>query len=98
MRVIHVVPTPFGSAGLFGGGERYPLELARALARQIECELITFGPQPDRVEEEAGLRIRTLRSITSIGGHPAHPLAPGLIAALNGADVVHTHHMRSAPS
>jgi ABC-type lipopolysaccharide export system ATPase subunit len=34
MRVIHVAPTPFGQQGLFGGGERYPLELARALVRQ----------------------------------------------------------------
>ena len=34
MRVIHVAPTPFGADGLFGGGERYPLELARALARR----------------------------------------------------------------
>ena len=34
------------------------------------------------------------------GGHPAHPLAPGLPAVLgrSGADVVHTHHMRSLPS
>ena len=25
---LHVVPTPFGTGGLFGGGERYPFELA----------------------------------------------------------------------
>ena len=43
MRVIHVAPTAFGRQGLFGGGERYPLELARALAQHVSCELVTFG-------------------------------------------------------
>jgi glycosyltransferase involved in cell wall biosynthesis len=98
VRVTHVAPTPFGQSGLFGGGERYPLELARALARHVECELITFG-RAARVERDAtGLRIRTLRSVGWIGGHPAHPVAPQLLLALSGANVVHTHHMRSLSS
>ena len=33
-----------------------------------------------------------------LGGHPAHPVAPGVLAAVRGAGVVHTHHTRSAPS
>lgn len=41
---------------------------------------------------------RTLRALTFLHGHPAHPLAPGLWAALRHADLVHTHHMRSLPS
>jgi glycosyltransferase involved in cell wall biosynthesis len=31
-------------------------------------------------------------------GHPAHPIAPQLAWSLRGAQVVHTHHLRSAPS
>lgn len=98
MRVIQIAPTPFGQGGLLGGGERYPLELGRALAKQVDCELLTFGRRPDEVREASGLRIRTLRALGYLHGHPAHPLAPGLLAALQGADVIHTHHMRSAPS
>src|SRR4051794_13754664 len=98
MRVIHVAPTPFGPHGLLGGGERYPLELARALAREVDCELITFGPRRERVREPGGLRVRTLRAPAFLGGHPAHPLAAGLPRALAGADLVHTHHLRSVPS
>src|SRR5206468_2518402 len=55
-------------------------------------------PRPLRYREPGGLRVRVLRAVAYIQGHPAHPLAPGLVAALAGADVVHTHHMRSAPS
>lgn len=95
-----MAPTPFGRAGLFGGGERYPLELARALANHAECELITFGRSARVERDPSGLRIRTLRTISWQGGHPAHPLAPALpsVLARSGADVVHTHHMRSLPS
>ncbi|HEX5502771.1 MAG TPA: glycosyltransferase family 4 protein [Thermomicrobiales bacterium] len=98
MRVIHVVPTQFGAGGLFGGGERYPLELARALATEIDCELVSFGRERRRWREPGGLRRRTLRAFAYLDGHPAHPLAAALPAALAGADLVHTHHLRSAPS
>jgi glycosyltransferase involved in cell wall biosynthesis len=97
VRVIHVAPTPFGAGGLLGGGERYPLELARAMAGQVDCELVTFGPGPPLRVEPSGLRVRTLRPLTFLHGHPAHALAPTLPAALAGAGLVHAHHMRSTP-
>ncbi|HEV7663631.1 MAG TPA: glycosyltransferase family 4 protein [Chloroflexota bacterium] len=100
MRVIHIVPTPFGDGGLFGGGERYPLELARALAGHVDTELITFGRRASADREPSGLLRRTLHATTWLGGHPAQPLAPALIRALltARADVIHTHHMRALPS
>jgi glycosyltransferase involved in cell wall biosynthesis len=103
VRVIHVAPTPFGQAGLFGGGERYPIELARALASRVDCELITFARHAHVEVEPGGLRVRTLRAAGWLGGHPAHPIAPGLLRALGSlrrtrSIVVHTHHMRSLPS
>jgi alpha-maltose-1-phosphate synthase len=98
VRVVHVVPTPFGVAGLFGGGERYPLELTRALAREVDCELLTFGPRPGVWREPGGLRVRVLRRFGLLRGHPAHPIAPQLAWSLGGAEIVHTHQMRSAPS
>jgi glycosyltransferase involved in cell wall biosynthesis len=98
MRVIQVAPTQFGREGLFGGGERYPLELARALAADVDCELVTFGSRPRLTVESSGLRLRVLHTVAHLRRHPAHPIAPGLPAALRGADIVHTHHMRSSPS
>jgi glycosyltransferase involved in cell wall biosynthesis len=104
MRVIQVAPTPFGTVagggGLLGGGERYPLELARALAAhgEVTSELISFGRRPHVEREPSGLVRRTLRAVGWLGGHPAHPIAPGLLGAVSGAHVVHAHHMRSLPS
>ena len=93
-----MAPTCFGVDGLFGGGERYPLELARALAREVDCELVTFGRSARTLRESSGLRVRVLRPWARLHGHPVHPVHPMLPALLAGADVVHTHHMRSAPS
>lgn len=83
---------------MFGGGERYPLELARALARQVDCELISFGRRAVDVQESGGLRLRVLPTRTFLGGHPAHPLAPALLPALARADLIHAHHLKSTPS
>lgn len=98
MRIVHVSPTPFGAGGLLGGGERYPVELARALAPHADVELVTFGAHAGTARDAVGLLVRTLRPVAYGRGHPAHPLAPQLAWALRGADVVHTHHTRSAPS
>jgi alpha-maltose-1-phosphate synthase len=97
MRVIHVAPSAFGPEGLYGGGERYPLELARAIAAEVDCELVTFGARAGRWQ--AGpLRVRVVRSPFRLRGHPAQPVAPLLPAALTGAEVVHGHHFRSLPT
>jgi glycosyltransferase involved in cell wall biosynthesis len=97
MLIVHVVPTPFGLTGLHGGGERYPLELCRALTRHVSCRLVTFGSRVRRVRDD-GLEIVELATVARLKGHPVHPLARGLIPALRGADVIHTHQTRSAPS
>ncbi|MGE5762600.1 MAG: glycosyltransferase family 4 protein [Mycobacterium leprae] len=101
MRVVHVAPTPFGADGLLGGGERYPVEVARALAAHVDTELVTFGGVARVWREPTGLRVRVLRRLALLGGHPAHPFAPQLAPllawSLRDAAVVHTHHLRSAP-
>ena len=96
--MVHVAPTAFGSDGLLGGGERYPVELARSLAGRVTCRLVTFGPRPQRYREESGLEVVVLQRRLLLKGHPAHPLALGLAPATRDFDIVHTHHMRSAPS
>jgi glycosyltransferase involved in cell wall biosynthesis len=98
MRVIHVAPSAFGPEGLYGGGERYPLELARAIAAEVDCELVSFGARTGRWRVDGGLRVRVMRPLVRLHGHPAQPVAPLLPAALTGAEIVHAHHFRSAPT
>ncbi|MDA8393391.1 MAG: glycosyltransferase family 4 protein [Actinomycetota bacterium] len=98
MKVTLVAPTPFGRAGIYGGGERYPLELGRALARHTECELVSFGGRSAQWRESSGLMRRQVRSVGTLRGHPAHPIAPRLLSELRGSDVVHVHHLYALPS
>jgi glycosyltransferase involved in cell wall biosynthesis len=98
MRVIHVAPSVFGPEGLYGGGERYPLELSRALATEVDCQLVTFGARPGHCRERGGLEIRVLRPLVRLRRHPAQPVNPLLPAALAGAEIVHAHHFRSVPT
>lgn len=96
--MVHVSPTVFGAGGLFGGGERYPLELARALGRHVECRLVTFGRPPPPGSGLETIPVRVLRPVAHLWGHPAHPVSPALLDGIEGADIVHTHHLRSTPS
>ncbi len=43
MRVTHITPLLFDDFGRVGGGERYPLELAKAMADMVPPRLISFG-------------------------------------------------------
>ena len=93
-----MAPTGFGADGLYGGGERYPLELCRRLARHVECRLVTFGSAPERFTEGGGLERVVLRPALRLRGHPAHPVGGGLLRATADATIVHLHQMRSAPA
>jgi glycosyltransferase involved in cell wall biosynthesis len=99
MRVVHVAPTAFGADGLYGGGERYPLELARAIAAHVDCTLITFARRGRPAQREGGgLTVKVLPARGHLRRHPAHPAGPGLPAALGGFDVVHAHQLWALPS
>jgi glycosyltransferase involved in cell wall biosynthesis len=74
------------------------LELARALAEAVDCELVTFDPQARSYRDPSGLQVHILRPLAYLHSHPAHPLAPALLMAVKGANIVHSHHMRSTPS
>ncbi|MFN2587655.1 MAG: glycosyltransferase family 4 protein [Actinomycetota bacterium] len=97
MRIVHLSPTAFGADGLFGGGERYPVELARALARHVECKLVTFGRRPASYRDES-LEVRVLERGVLLRGHPAHPVPRGVARELRGADLLHAHHLRALPT
>jgi glycosyltransferase involved in cell wall biosynthesis len=87
-RVAVVYPIPFGEDGLFGGGERYAHELARALARHTPTRLVTFGNGPRR-RTEGALEVRTHRPLGYPHGERLNPFSLGFLGDLRGMDVIH---------
>jgi glycosyltransferase involved in cell wall biosynthesis len=96
-RVTHLVPQLFGSdGGVFGGAERYALEVARHMARHAPTRLVTFGPRPGQARE-GDLAIRVL-SGWHVRNQPANPFALALFRELSQADVVHCHQQHVVAS
>ena len=88
----------FGLDGLYGGGERYPLELVELSPPEVDCQPVSFGARPGRWRERGGLKVRVLRPLVRLHRHPAQPVTPLLVPELVGAEIVHTHHFRSVPT
>ena len=94
MRVLHLTPTWFGDASVHGGGERYPLELARAMAPLASVRLLSFGPRA-RVYRSKEFPIEVHRTWLHLRGRLHDPLGPGFLKAVRWADVVHCHQART---
>lgn len=90
MRVCHVVPALFANDGVFGGAERYALELARAMAKRVPTTLLAFGSRT--FETTMGeLRVQVLRNWTNFRRLRFDPVNPQLFRHLRTASVIHYH-------
>jgi glycosyltransferase involved in cell wall biosynthesis len=91
--VVHVSPMFFGE-GYVGGGERYPLELALAMAGKVETRLVSFGRRFRRLRH-GPLRIHVLPIRGHWKGHDVNPLSELFPLEIAGADAIHAHHYES---
>ncbi|MEQ1871275.1 MAG: glycosyltransferase family 4 protein [Vicinamibacterales bacterium] len=89
--VLHVVPALFGDDdGITGGAERYALELARHMAKEVPTRLVTFGAR-ERTERIGALDIRVIGNAWHVRGQRLNPFAPALLGEVLRADIVHCH-------
>jgi glycosyltransferase involved in cell wall biosynthesis len=93
MKVLHVSPIAFGGGGVVGGGERYAVELARAMAGIADTRLVTFGTP--RRTSEGPLPVHVYRPWAYVGRKRLGPVSPGLIGEIARADVVHCHQLHT---
>ena len=89
--VLHISPAAFGGDNqFFGGGERYVLELARAMARKVPTTLLTFGASPERAKD-GPLVTQTMRNWIHFRRFRLDPVNPFVLTAIAKSDVVHIH-------
>jgi glycosyltransferase involved in cell wall biosynthesis len=93
-RVLHVAPLFFGDDGMWGGGERYALELARHTAQHVPTRLVTFGPRARRVRD-GDLDIHMLPLRRRYRGNDVNPISELLPVELLAGEVIHSHHYHS---
>ena len=88
--VMHIVPALFGYEGVYGGAERYALELARAMAERVPTTLIAYGAVP-MSRREGPLQIEVLRNWIPYRRFRFDPFSPSLALRLSRAKFVHYH-------
>lgn len=93
--IVHVSPVMFGEDGEWGGGERYPLELARAQAELARTRLISFGSRPRR-ERLGKLELVVLVARRHYRRHKLNPLSASLVREIGDAPIIHAHQYRTA--
>jgi glycosyltransferase involved in cell wall biosynthesis len=93
-KIAYLTPQYFDEQSYVGGGERYPLNLARGVVAgsrgACEVEIISFGNASFRRELYPGVTLRVLKA----AGRPLNPLdvlSWDLPAAIADADLVHIH-------
>ena len=90
MRVVHLVPRLFGTQGITGGAERYALELARHMSKEVDTTLVAFADHSSREVLES-LSIRLIGNAWNVRGQFSNPFSWRLLGPLAGADVIHCH-------
>jgi len=89
-RVVHVVPALFGHEGVYGGAERYALELARMMAERVPTRLVAFGSTPMN-RPDGRLRIDVVRNLIPYRRFRFDPIGPMLAPHLAWANEIHYH-------
>ena len=93
-RVVHVSPVMFGDDGHWGGGERYPVELARAQSEFVPIRLVSFAKHGRR-ERFGQLELVVLPIQARYGGNHLNPISGDLFRELHDVPVVHVHQVQT---
>jgi glycosyltransferase involved in cell wall biosynthesis len=90
VKVVHVSPLYFSDEGVIGGGERYALELARAMSNHADTKLVTFGRRRQSLVD-GELRIEIYPVWKYLGGKNVNPINLTFLRELLTTDVIHLH-------
>lgn len=88
MKVLHITPTYFDLESVVGGGERFPIELAKALSRYVTTEVVSFGRESKRIEAPGYPPLKIYPRWNKTRGNPFNPF---FLKEVFTADVIHCH-------
>jgi glycosyltransferase involved in cell wall biosynthesis len=92
-RIVYLSPYYFDARSCVGGGERYPVNCARAVVESsggtCSVEILSFDQQPGQHVLQPGVTLRLLPAVKV--SNPWSVVSWDLAEALIGADLVHLH-------
>lgn len=89
LKVSLVSPTYFSDDSVLGGGERYVHELAKALSKRVEVDLISFGSVSKRTRLSDSLVMEIFRSLHVPRDNISNPINARFLWRLLNAEIVH---------
>lgn len=89
MRVLFTSPALFGDGGVYGGGERYATELARAVAARLGAATLYAAGPSDEERRDGPLTVIVRRPWLYVRRQAHNPFPRGLWRAVAQADAVH---------
>jgi len=92
VKILHISPRYFTNKEI-GGGERYPLELAKALSKYAETSLLVFGDKRNTIQTNE-LRIEVYPEWGFGRWLKMDPFSISFLHELKNTDVVHIHQFR----
>lgn len=87
--ILHITPLSFGDGGVWGGAERFALELARAQAFHRPTRLLAFGERAQQWRD-GPLEIMIAPRRATVG-NPMNPISEQVFRMIASARVVHLH-------
>ena len=94
-RVVHVSPGYFSDESYIGGGERWAMSLAEAMATTVDTTFVSFGPRRKTLRSGA-LKIEVFPCFdTTTAQAHSDIVSLRFLRELRGADIVHCHHFRT---
>jgi glycosyltransferase involved in cell wall biosynthesis len=92
-KILHLTPLYFDERSCLGGGERYPLNLARGIVQAsfgaYQVDVISYDRSPRRQEIESGVTFRLLTAVNY--ANPLRVLSCELADVIAEADLIHIH-------
>jgi len=95
VKVIHISPTYFSNESLLGGGERFPIELAKAMSKYADVELISFGKYNKILPLSRNVNLYIFKRWNNNILNPFNPL---FLQKLKDADIIHCHQYMNFPT
>jgi len=96
MKILQISPKYLTSEDI-GGGERYPLELAKALSRYTDTTLLVFGNKRKTIKMQT-LRIEIYPNLKISRIIKIEPFSISFVHELADVEIVHVHQFRKVIS
>lgn len=92
LKILHVSPTYFSPDSVMGGGERYVLELAKAMASYAEVRVLSFGSK-EHIFYDGPLSVSIKKPLFHVKGNIVNPFYLNLYKEFKETDVIHVHQL-----